>query len=122
MSSSSLAPVIDVGPLVTRTLQRARVAEQIDAACKESGFFYAVGRGIDESLCRNLESLSRWFFEQSDSVKMQIAMSRGGRARRIIPLSLQVTRFTGRTFFRKFPAFAKPSWTILTRSRGSATR
>jgi isopenicillin N synthase-like dioxygenase len=72
--------------------QRARVAEQIDAACKQSGFFYAVGHGISESLCRNLESLSRRFFEQSESAKMQIAMSRGGRAwRGYFPVGAELT-------------------------------
>src|SRR5688572_9742070 len=80
MSEFSRVPVIDVAPLVHHTVERTRTAEQIDAACRESGFFYVVDHGVDESLCRRLEALSREFFAQSESQKMQIAMSRGGRA------------------------------------------
>jgi isopenicillin N synthase-like dioxygenase len=49
-------------------------------ACRECGFFYVVGHGVDESLCQQLETLSRRFFNRSEQQKMQIAMSRGGRA------------------------------------------
>ena len=80
LTEFSHVPVIDVGPLVNRTVEHTQVAEQIGAACKKSGFFYIVGHGVDESLCRLLESLSRQFFDQSESAKMQSAMSRGGRA------------------------------------------
>ena len=80
VSELSSVPVIDVSPLVNRATERTRVAEQIGTACRECGFFYVVGHGVDESLCQELESLSRRFFDQSEPQKMQIAMSRGGRA------------------------------------------
>jgi isopenicillin N synthase-like dioxygenase len=80
LSDFSHVPVVDVAPLVSRTAERVRTARQIGAACRESGFFYVVNHGVDESLCRQLESLSREFFAQSETQKMQIAMSRGGRA------------------------------------------
>ena len=76
----SHVPVIDVAPLVRHIDQRVHTAEQIGAACQESGFFYVVNHGVDDSLCQRLEAQSREFFAQSESQKMQIAMSRGGRA------------------------------------------
>jgi isopenicillin N synthase-like dioxygenase len=80
LSEFSRVHVIDVAPLVNHTAQRAKAAEQIGAACRECGFFYIAGHGVDESLCRQLEALSRQFFDQSELEKMRIAMSRGGRA------------------------------------------
>ena len=49
-------------------------------ACRECGFFYVVGHGVDEQLCARLEELSRQFFAWSTSEKMRIGMSQGGRA------------------------------------------
>ena len=88
----SNVPVIDVAPLVNHTAGRARTAMEIDAACRESGFFYIVNHGVDESLCRDLERLSREFFAQREPQKMQIAMSRGGRAwRGYFPVGRELT-------------------------------
>src|SRR5687767_7644956 len=47
VSELSSVPVIDVSPLVNRATERTRVAEQIGTACRECGFFYAVGHGVD---------------------------------------------------------------------------
>jgi isopenicillin N synthase-like dioxygenase len=88
----SHVPVIDAAPLVRHIDQRVHTAEQIGAACRESGFFYVVNHGVDESLCQRLEALSREFFAQSESQKMQIAMSRGGRAwRGYFPVGRELT-------------------------------
>ena len=88
----SHVPVIDVAPLVHGADERVHTAEQIGAACRESGFFYVVNHGVDESLCQRLETLSREFFAQSESQKMQIAMSRGGRAwRGYFPVGRELT-------------------------------
>ncbi|MBI2823322.1 MAG: isopenicillin N synthase family oxygenase [Planctomycetia bacterium] len=73
-------PVIDVAPLVAGAPAREDVARQIGAACRESGFFYVVGHGVDRGLCPCLEQLSRQFFALSAAEKMNIAMARGGRA------------------------------------------
>ena len=88
----SNVPVLDVAPLVNHTAERIRTAREIDAACRESGFFYVVNHGVDESLCRRLETLSREFFAQSEPQKMQLAMSRGGRAwRGFFPVGRELT-------------------------------
>ena len=92
LSDFSHVPVIDVAPLVNQWAERVRTAEQIGAACRESGFFYVVNHGVDESLCQRLESLSCEFFAQGEPQKMEIAMSRGGRAwRGYFPMGRELT-------------------------------
>jgi isopenicillin N synthase-like dioxygenase len=92
LNEFSHVPVIDVAPLVNRAAGRARTAEQIDGACRESGFFFIVNHGVDESLCSRLEALSREFFARSEPEKLRIAMSRGGRAwRGYFPVGRELT-------------------------------
>ncbi|MES2792518.1 MAG: 2-oxoglutarate and iron-dependent oxygenase domain-containing protein [Planctomycetota bacterium] len=92
LSDFSHVPVIDVVPLVNRKAQRIQTAEQIGRACRECGFFYVVGHGIDEHLFAQLEAHSRQFFAQREAVKMQIAMAQGGRAwRGYFPVGNELT-------------------------------
>jgi isopenicillin N synthase-like dioxygenase len=76
----SSIPVIDVNPLILGTEARRDVAVKIGEACRECGFFYIVGHGVSEDLQRLLEELSKDFFAQDLGTKLQISMSRGGRA------------------------------------------
>lgn len=73
-------PIIDVGPLRSRSSERSRVAREIRGACEDVGFFYVVGHGVDEELQLCLEDLSRRFFAQEIEDKLSIEMSKGGRA------------------------------------------
>jgi len=73
-------PIIDVGELVAGTEGWRAVAEQIGQACRESGFFYIIGQGVDEALQQRLQDLSRQFFAQDAAVKLRIRMALGGRA------------------------------------------
>ncbi len=81
-------PIIDISALVfgtgeapAKTLRdRHAVADQIGQACRECGFFYIVGHGVDEGLQQRLEQLSRQFFAQDIETKLQIRMALGGRA------------------------------------------
>jgi isopenicillin N synthase-like dioxygenase len=73
-------PVIDVSGLVSRTEDRHDVAVQMGEACRDWGFFYVVGHGIDEQLQNRLEDVSRQFFAQDPETKLAIRMSRGGKA------------------------------------------
>ncbi len=73
-------PVIDIGPLVTGAGDAAGVAAELDAACREVGFFYVVGHGLDPDLADRLDALSREFFALPEEEKAEIAMARGGRA------------------------------------------
>lgn len=78
-SDSSRVPLIDLGPLLTGT-GRDQVAGEIAGACRDSGFFYLTGHGVDEGLEQRLERASRRFFAQDLETKMEIRMERGGRA------------------------------------------
>ena len=73
-------PIIDVSDLVTGRPAQLAVARQLGEACRESGFFYAVGHGVDEGLQGRLRELSRQFFAQDRDAKLRIRMALGGRA------------------------------------------
>jgi isopenicillin N synthase-like dioxygenase len=73
-------PVIDVSALRDGGSAHDDVARQIDAACRDVGFFYIVGHAVDAGLQGRLEALSREFFGLPDDEKAGIAMARGGRA------------------------------------------
>jgi len=73
-------PVIDIAPLVSGTGDRRKTAIEIGEACRDWGFFYIVGHGVNPQLVRNLEETSRTFFTQDLEAKLEIRMDRGGRA------------------------------------------
>lgn len=58
----------------------ARTAAEIDAACRQSGFFLVTGHGIDADRRLALEALAREFFALAPEEKAAIAMARGGLA------------------------------------------
>lgn len=71
---------------------QAEVAAAIAGACREHGFFYVTGHGVDESLQARLEALSRRFFAQDVATKMQLRMELGGTAwRGYFPLGGELT-------------------------------
>lgn len=76
----SVFPIIDISALVSGIGNRHQVATEIGQACREYGFFYIVGHGVDEALQQRLEKLSRQFFAQDLQTKLQIRMALGGRA------------------------------------------
>ncbi len=78
--SNSFIPIIDIGPLIRGIEGMRAVADEIGRACRECGFFYITGHGVDEGLEQRLERLSRQFFAQDAETKMRIQMARGGRA------------------------------------------
>jgi isopenicillin N synthase-like dioxygenase len=75
-----MIPVIDIRALLSETKDRHDVAAKIGEACREWGFFYIVNHGVDEPLLWRLETGSRQFFAQDPETKLEINMSRGGRA------------------------------------------
>ena len=54
--------------------------EAVDRACRDVGFFYVVGHGVDVVLQRRLEDAARAFFARPDADKATIAMANGGLA------------------------------------------
>src|SRR5437868_6665358 len=73
-------PIIDVSDLVTGAEGRHALAAQIGQACRDSGFFYLVGHGVEQALQARLQDLSRQFFSQDPHLKLGIRMALGGRA------------------------------------------
>ena len=87
MGSVAGIPEVDVGPLLKPGEPGASEAgAAIDSACREMGFFYLVGHGLDPALIGELDSLAREFFVRPESEKAEIAMARAGRClERMVP-------------------------------------
>ena len=84
--------MIDVTALVRRDDDCVEAARQIDAACREFGFFYIRGHGVAEDLQTRLDSLARQVFALPTEHKAEIAMPHGGRAwRGWVPLEGELT-------------------------------
>lgn len=84
MSSERSLPVID--------LRDSGAPGEIGAACRDNGFFYIVGHGVDPSLPARLEQLSREFFAKPTDEKLAIRMQLGGRAwRGYFPVGAELT-------------------------------
>lgn len=79
-SSNNHIPIIDISELVANSSRKFDVAKEINSACREYGFFYVIGHGVNKNLEDKLENLSRQFFSQSVEVKKEIRMDLGGRA------------------------------------------
>jgi isopenicillin N synthase-like dioxygenase len=88
-------PIIDIGPLVAPGAaagERRAVADALGDACRDAGFFYVVGHGVDSALQNRLETLSRQFFALDVKTKMDIAMEKAGRAwRGYFPVGNELT-------------------------------
>jgi len=91
----SSLPVIDVSALLNSNSndnEQQEVALQIHQACRQWGFFYVQNHGVPLELQEKLLDLSRRFFSQSEETKMQISMSKGGRAwRGYFPVGNELT-------------------------------
>src|SRR5512134_4124392 len=86
-------PIIDIAPLFGRdSAARAGAAKRIEAACRDSGFFYATGHGVSDDVFARLDAASRRFFALPRAAKEKISMERGGRAwRGWFPLEGELT-------------------------------
>jgi isopenicillin N synthase-like dioxygenase len=85
-------PIIDVGVLRGDARERDRTAAEIGRACRELGFFYAVGHEVPGATVERLEELAREFFAADLERKLEIDMSRGGRAwRGYFPVGRELT-------------------------------
>ena len=84
-------PVIDMSGLRAGTgLEQS--AHAIDAACRDTGFFYVIGHGVAPELQQRVEELAHEFFALPEPEKARIAMRHGGRAwRGWFPLEGELT-------------------------------
>jgi len=87
-------PVIDMAPLFfeKNIPARRKTAHAIQAACRDSGFFYVTGHGVSDEILAALERESREFFTLSHAQKMEIDMEKGGAAwRGFFPVGDELT-------------------------------
>jgi len=90
----SALPVIDVSPLAGPAPAAARASgtAQIQAACRDRGFFYITGHGVPAGLLDQLADASAEFFALPPADKLEIAMERGGLAwRGYFPVGAELT-------------------------------
>jgi isopenicillin N synthase-like dioxygenase len=84
-------PIIDVAS-ERWTNDGDAMAAEIDRACRDTGFFLIVDRGIAPAVQADLDAAAREFFARPDAEKAAIAMSRGGAAwRGWFPLGGELT-------------------------------
>ena len=68
------APTINLSPAFGGSISdREEVAMQIDSACRSTGFFVAVGHGVEKTLLENVMSASREFFHLPIAEKIKVA-------------------------------------------------
>jgi isopenicillin N synthase-like dioxygenase len=79
-TASTRLPTIDLSLAGTSELVDTQLAQQLDQACSEFGFFYLIGHGVDTVAIESLMSLSREFFALDEKTKCRIHMSKGGHA------------------------------------------
>ncbi|MDI6529414.1 2-oxoglutarate and iron-dependent oxygenase domain-containing protein [Pseudomonas otitidis] len=70
-------PLIDIAPLYgTESAAWRDVATQIDAACRDWGFFYITGHGIPPERIDALLAAAKAFFAQPEAEKLKIDITR----------------------------------------------
>jgi len=79
-AASACLPTIDLSLAGTGELVDTQLAQQLDQACREFGFFYLQGHGVDTAVVESLMTLSRRFFALNEDEKCRMHMSKGGRA------------------------------------------
>jgi isopenicillin N synthase-like dioxygenase len=83
---------VEALPVVDLSAGTATAAPAIDRACREVGFFYVVGHGVDPDLQASLETAARDLFARPDEEKAAIAMPLSGRAwRGWFPVGAELT-------------------------------
>lgn len=79
-------------PLIDLQGSAREIGRDLDRACREYGFFYVTGHGVDQALITSLTHDARIFFSLPAEAKLKIAMSQGGRAwRGYFPLGGELT-------------------------------
>ena len=73
-----MIPIIDLGSARGGDHdQRARIAAEIGAACRDVGFFYVANHGIDEAAIARVFAQAKRFFDQPDAQKIAVTKRDG---------------------------------------------
>ena len=71
-------PLIDLSQQFENPDEEVGIAEQIDLACRRSGFFAVRGHGIPETVIENCWQVSSQFFALSEEEKLKVKMPFSG--------------------------------------------
>jgi isopenicillin N synthase-like dioxygenase len=83
-------PVIVLAPAMTGSqAERRAVAEKIDRACRDTGFFTIKGHGVDPALINEMRSKAYAFFNQPLTEKKKLAPRKPGTPRGYRGLGLE---------------------------------
>ncbi|KAK9819032.1 hypothetical protein WJX74_007795 [Apatococcus lobatus] len=91
-------PVINISPLVDKAqsaLAKAQVGAELVKACRNVGFFYVTGHGVEEETYRGILQLARTWFQLPEEVKKQIDIGPHTHFRGYQALGANVTRYDG---------------------------
>jgi isopenicillin N synthase-like dioxygenase len=87
MPAGSTIPVIDIAPLLSGAPEGAReTARRVGHACREIGFFYITGHGVEPATVAEVFSTAARFFAAPAAVKEAVAYSGPGGNRGYIRL------------------------------------
>ncbi|KAN0040891.1 hypothetical protein ACTFIV_003427 [Dictyostelium citrinum] len=73
-------PIINIESYNEESSKKKLVSKEIENACKNFGFFYIKGHGIEQELIDRLERLSKKFFSLDQSIKMKYRMELAQKA------------------------------------------
>eukprot|EP01097_Dermamoeba_algensis_P007698 TRINITY_DN4913_c0_g1_i1.p1 TRINITY_DN4913_c0_g1~~TRINITY_DN4913_c0_g1_i1.p1 ORF type:complete len:320 (-),score=67.16 TRINITY_DN4913_c0_g1_i1:36-995(-) len=95
MTEESYIPIIDISPLVINgpVEQRKQIGIQLDRACREVGFFYVKGHGIDPQYLESLFQIAKEFFDLPQEEKNQISINKVNFPRGYQKLGENVTQY-----------------------------
>ncbi len=80
-------PVIDITGLYSGSSgERKRIAAEIGAACRGTGFFYILGHGVSSALMSDVFRASEGFFALAEDTKRQVLFSSATGNRGYIPM------------------------------------
>lgn len=97
-------PLVDISPFLAANTcsaeqqealaqAKAASAQVMNEACRNVGFFYLIGHGVDESELKRVRDLAQDFFHRPEEVKQAISILNGDLARGYQRLGQNVTQY-----------------------------
>jgi len=69
-------PIVDLAPYFEDAAEgKRKIAEEINRACEDIGFFVVTGHGVDPELCHKANSVAREFFDLPVEEKLKIGQT-----------------------------------------------
>lgn len=100
--SNRRLPIIDVSALrSTNPMDWTYTAKEIDRACRQYGFFYVCGHGIDPELIDEVWRLARRFFDLPDASRQRLSIHNSSAGRGYEGVGAQTLGAAGRSDFKE---------------------